>query len=162
MQRRRVFSARLAFVFHRIRNGPLSGRYKGCRDTRTHASLLGFSLRNVQRRLLPWDNEDKQCNAPAKAHNQRPLLLVRRFSDGYYLRGRCDEPFMFLTIQSTRPRSRHAVKCHASSFACFDGQVAPMETVSVVYRLVPKVPGHVLLPKVSVVPLREKVRHLCE
>ncbi|CAM9549331.1 unnamed protein product, partial [Ectocarpus sp. 4 AP-2014] len=37
-------------------------------------------------------------------------------------------------------------------------QVAPMETVSVVYRLVPIVPGHVLLPKVAVVPEREQVR----
>lgn len=36
-------------------------------------------------------------------------------------------------------------------------QVAPMETVSVVYRLVPKVPGHVLLPTVAVVPVKEKV-----
>ncbi|CAN0077679.1 unnamed protein product [Scytosiphon promiscuus] len=36
-------------------------------------------------------------------------------------------------------------------------QVAPMETISVVYRLVPLVPGHVLLPKVAVVPDREKV-----
>lgn len=40
---------------------------------------------------------------------------------------------------------------------CF--QVAPMETISVIYRLVPLVPGHVLLPKVAVVPDREKVRH---
>ncbi|CAN0027179.1 unnamed protein product [Ectocarpus sp. 6 AP-2014] len=36
-------------------------------------------------------------------------------------------------------------------------QVAPMETVSVVYRLVPIVPGHVLLPKVAVVPEREQI-----
>lgn len=36
-------------------------------------------------------------------------------------------------------------------------QVAPSETVSVVYRLVPLVPGHVLLPKVAVVPEREQV-----
>lgn len=33
-----------------------------------------------------------------------------------------------------------------------------METVSVMYRLVPKVPGHVLLPKVAAIPDREKVR----
>lgn len=33
-----------------------------------------------------------------------------------------------------------------------------METISVAYRLVPLVPGHVLLPKVAVVPDREKVR----
>lgn len=36
-------------------------------------------------------------------------------------------------------------------------QVAPFETVSIMYRLVPLVPGHVLLPKVAVISDREQV-----
>lgn len=36
-------------------------------------------------------------------------------------------------------------------------QVAPSETISIVYHLLPLVPGHVLLPKVTVVPEREQV-----
>lgn len=37
-------------------------------------------------------------------------------------------------------------------------KVAPSETISIVYHLLPLVPGHVLLPKVTVVPVREQVR----
>lgn len=57
-----------------------------------------------------------------------------------------------------RPPTPPTTSCCRFWFAVLLGrQVGPMETVSVVYRLVPKVPGHVLLPTVAAVPVREKV-----
>lgn len=47
---------------------------------------------------------------------------------------------------------------HAAPRPMIGQKVAPSETVSVTYRLVPLVPGHVLLPKVGLVTDREQVR----